>query len=113
MFDFFILILIKFLQKSEVETNHIFIQKRPKNCTLRGQTVYWIGAQFCLYFPGFQKQVFTHVKILSERSSEMKEQKKNKGGVFVAESLFLHFPKSTVWPLNVNFFLFHCFNCPN
>ena len=34
---------------------------------------------FCLYFPGFQRQVFKHVKILSERSKEMKEQKKNKG----------------------------------
>ena len=40
----------------------------------------------CLYVPGFQRQVFTHVKILSERSMESKEQKKNKGSVLVTES---------------------------
>ena len=38
-----------------------------------------------LYVPGFQRQVFTHVKILSERSKEIKEQKKNKGSVLVVE----------------------------
>ena len=40
----------------------------------------------CLYVPGFQRQVFIHAKILLERSKKMKEQKKNKGSVLVAES---------------------------
>ena len=40
---------------------------------------------FCLYFPGFQRQIFEHDKKLSERSKEMKEQKKNKRSVLVAE----------------------------
>ena len=39
-----------------------------------------------LYVPRFQRQVLKHVKILSERSKETKEQKKNKGSVLVAES---------------------------
>ena len=48
-----------------------------------------IGAQFlCLCVPGFQRQVFKHVKILSERTKESKEQKKNKGSVIVAESAY-------------------------
>ena len=38
----------------------------------------------CLYVPGFQRQVFKQVKILSERSKEIKQQKKNKGSVLVA-----------------------------
>ena len=42
----------------------------------------------CLYVPGFQKQVFKHVKNFSERSMESKEQKKNKGSVLVAESAY-------------------------
>ena len=53
--------------------------KRP-NFPLERQT------NLCLYVPGFQKQVFKHVKFLSERSKESKEQKKNKGSVFVVES---------------------------
>ena len=42
----------------------------------------------CLYLPGFQKQVFKHVKILSERSKDMKEQKKNKGSVRFVDSAY-------------------------
>ena len=42
----------------------------------------------CLYVPGFQRQVFKHVKILSERLKESKEQKTNKGSVLVAESAY-------------------------
>ena len=42
----------------------------------------------CLYVPGFQRQVFKHVQILSEQSKENKEQKKNKGSVLVAESAY-------------------------
>ena len=54
---------------------------RP-NCALDRRTI------LCLYVSGFQKQVFKHVKILSERSKEMKEQKKNKESVLVAESAY-------------------------
>ena len=42
----------------------------------------------CLYVSGFQRQVFKHVKILSEQSKESIEQKKNKGSVLVAESAY-------------------------
>ena len=42
----------------------------------------------CLYVPGFSRQVYKHVKILSERSKESKEQKKNKGRVLVGESAY-------------------------
>ena len=51
-----------------------------QNCALDMRTI------LCLYVPGFQTQVFKHIKILSEGSKEMKEQKKNKGSVIVAES---------------------------
>ena len=54
---------------------------RP-NCALNRSTI------LCLYVPGFQRQVFKHVKILLERSQESEEQKKNKGSVFVAESAY-------------------------
>ena len=53
---------------------------RP-NCALDRRTI--LG----LYVAGFQKQVFKNVKILSEQSKEMKKEKKNKGGVLVAESV--------------------------
>ena len=39
--------------------------------------------------PGFQRQVFKHAKILSERSKKMKEQEKNKSSVLVAESAYI------------------------
>ena len=54
---------------------------RP-NCALDRSTI------LCLYVPGFQRQVFKDVKILSERSKESKEQKKNKGSVLLAESAY-------------------------
>ena len=54
---------------------------RP-NCALDRSTI------LCLSVPGFQRQVFKHVKILSERSKESKEQKKNKGSILVAESAY-------------------------
>ena len=41
-----------------------------------------------LYAPGLQRQVFKHVENLSERSKKMKEQKKNKGSVLVAEPAY-------------------------
>ena len=44
------------------------------NCALDTRTV------LCLYVPGFQRRIFIHVKVLSERSNEMKEQKKRKTG---------------------------------
>ena len=52
---------------------------RP-NCALDRRTI------FCLYVPGFQRQVFKHVNLLREQSKESEEQKKNKGSVLVAES---------------------------
>ena len=52
------------------------------NCALDRRTI------LCLYIPGFQRQVFNYVKILSERSKESKEQKKNKGSVLVADSAY-------------------------
>ena len=58
-----------------------FFITRP-NCALDRHTI------FCLYAPGFQRQVFKDVIILSERSKEMNEQKKNKGSVLVAESAY-------------------------
>ena len=58
-----------------------FYITRP-NCALDRSII------LCLYVPGFQRQVFKHVKILSERSKESKEQKKNKGSVLVAESAY-------------------------
>ena len=42
----------------------------------------------CLYVPGFQRQVFKHVKKLSEQSKRMQEPKKNKRSVLVAESAY-------------------------
>ena len=54
---------------------------RP-NCALDRRTI------LCMHVPGFQRQVFKNVKILSERSNEMKEQKKNKGSVFFADSAY-------------------------
>ena len=44
---------------------------RP-NCDLDRRTI------LCLYVPGFQRQVFKHVKVLTKQSKESKEQKKNK-----------------------------------
>ena len=41
-----------------------------------------------LYVPRFQREVFKHVKFLQERSKEIKEQRKNKGSVLVAESAY-------------------------
>ena len=60
----------------------------PKSA-LRGQTMRWIGAKFWfLYVPGFQRQAFEEVKSLSERSKRLKEQKKKKRSVLVAESAY-------------------------
>ena len=44
----------------------MFYITRP-NCALDRSTI------LCLYVPGIQGQVFIHVKILSERSKEIKE----------------------------------------
>ena len=74
VFSFFV-----FHEKSGATNNHRNGITRP-NFALDRRTI------LCLYVPGFQRQVFKHVKILSERSKEKKEQKKNKGSVLVAES---------------------------
>ena len=58
----------------------------------------------CLYGPGFQRQVLKHVKFVSERSKEMKEQKKNRESP--CSGIRLLFPKSTVWPRNAKSGLF-------
>ena len=50
--------------------------------------------------PGFQRQIFKHVKILSKRSKEMKEQKKNKTNVLVAESAYHSQNAQAKWPSN-------------
>ena len=53
------------------------------NCALDRRTI------LCLYVPRFQRQFFKHVKILSERSKKIKEQKKkNKLGFLVKESAY-------------------------
>ena len=52
------------------------------NCELDRRTI------LCLHAPGFQRQVFKHVKFLSERSNELKEKKKNQRSVLVAESAY-------------------------
>ena len=49
-----------------------------KNCIMRPNCALDRRSILCLYVPGFQRQVFKHIKILSERSKENKEQKKNK-----------------------------------
>ena len=59
----------------------ITINTRP-NCALDRSTI------FCLSVPGFQRQVFKHMKVLSEQSKEVKKQKKNKGSVLFAESAY-------------------------
>ena len=59
----------------------LFFITRP-NCALDRRTI------LCLYVPEFEKQVFKNVKILSELSKELNEQKKNKRIVPVAESAY-------------------------
>ena len=44
---------------------------RP-NCALDKRVI------LCLFFPGFLKQVYKHVKILLEQSKKLDEQNKNK-----------------------------------
>ena len=68
---------------------------RP-NCALDRRTI------LCLYVPGFHRQVFKPVEILSERSKESKEQKKKKGSVLVAESAFN--ARNAQFGLVMNFF---------
>ena len=70
-----------YVKSNNFEFFAYFVITRP-NCALDR------SAFLCLYVPGFQRQVFKHVKILSERSKESKEQKKNKGSVLVAESAY-------------------------
>ena len=60
-----------------------------RNCALDRRTILWL----CV--PGFQRQVFKHVKTLSERSMKMKEQRERP-----CCGIRLYFPKSTVWPRN-------------
>ena len=64
------------------------ILTRP-NCALYWRTI------LCLYVPGFQRQVFKHVKTLPERSKKMKEQRERPYC-----GIRLQFTKCTVWPRN-------------
>ena len=64
-----------------MKNNEVMNITRP-NCGLDRSTILF------LYVPGFQRQFFKLVYFLSERSKKMKEQKKNKGSVFVAESAY-------------------------
>ena len=68
-------------KKKYASKNRFLLITRP-NCALERRTI------LCLYVPAFQRQVFKHVKILSERLKEMKEQKKINGSVLVAESAY-------------------------
>ena len=52
----------------------------------------------CLYVPGFQRQVPKHVKILSEQSKKMKEQKERFERLCCG--IRLQLTKRTVWPHN-------------
>ena len=70
------------MRVTPVITSDVCNSIRRPNCALDRSTI------LCLNVPGFQRQVFKHVKILSERSKESKEQKKNKGSVLVAESAY-------------------------
>ena len=74
----------KFKVSGDIEKSRklpYFVITRP-NCALDRRTI------LCLYVPGFQRQVFKQVKILSERSKGNKEQKRNKGSVLVEESAY-------------------------
>ena len=65
-------------------------------CALDRRTI------LCLYVPGFQRQIFNHVEILSERSKKMRELKKNKRARPFC-GIRLQFTKNTVWSRNVMF----------
>ena len=67
---------------------HYFVYRRNCMFVTRPNGALDRRTILCLYVPGFHRQVIKHVKILSERSKEMKEQKKNKGSVLVAESAY-------------------------
>ena len=45
-------------------------------------------SNMCLYVPEFRRQVFKHGKILSEQSKKMRDQKKDKVSVLVADSTY-------------------------
>ena len=66
----------------------------------------------CLYVPRFQRQVFKHVKIFSERSKKMKEHKKNKRSVLVAETAYnsqnAKFSLVRIFEVYVGNFLCYC-----
>ena len=66
VFFFFFLF---FLQTFEKCAGALFSGIMRPNCALDRSTV------LCLYVPGFQRQVIKHVKILSEQSKKIKEQK--------------------------------------
>ena len=67
-----------------------FRLKKKKNyerTSLRGQTVHWIGALVCVFkILDFRDKSLNMLKFC--RKKEMREQKKNKGSVFVAESAY-------------------------
>ena len=68
----------------------VFGWKKKKNyerTSLRGQTVHWIGALVCVFkILDFRDKSLNMLKFC--RKKEMREQKKNKGSVFVAESAY-------------------------
>ena len=55
--------------------------------TLRGQTVHWIGAQFCVCMFLDSRDKSLNMRKF-RRNKESKEQKKNKGSILVAESAY-------------------------
>ena len=67
----------------------ICIDITSPNCALDRSTI------LCLYVPGFQRQVFKHVKILSERLKRRTEQRERP-----CCGIRLQCTKCTVWPRN-------------
>ena len=77
------LIIISFPQKGiERQTNKQYIT-RP-NCALDRRTL------LCLYAPGFQRQILTHIKSLSQRSKKKKKTRRTKGASLFQNSLKIH-----------------------
>ena len=76
----------------------IIFSTKP-NCAQDRRTI-WLS-----YVPELRRQVFKHVKMLSEHSKEMKEQKNKRSILVVAESAYIS--KKAVWHRNVFKFKSH------
>ena len=85
------------------ETMNVFIDITRPNCALGRRTF------LCVYVLGFQRLILKHVKVLSARSMRMKEQKKKKGSVILAESAD-NSPKKTQFSIVIviNVFINFC-----